>query len=464
MQVRKFEARTMKEALDLVKSQMGPEAIILSAKDNNKSFGLMGGSSVEVTAAITNETLKKKLLAEKKMKEEARLRFQRSSAKDQKQYIEKVFKRAEAPSPTPVARPLTKVPYIDIGDEMAVDHGPVRRPSSNNAPTQRYAAPAPQVPTTYSTSLALTQALTAPPALKSERVEALEVQIQELKTMLDKFNKVPQSFIGAHPGADEGIPYHLSDVYQRLQRRGLNSDLIVKAIRKAQATLGAESSKKSALVEGWIVQHFLKTILVSDQEKNSRYHVFVGSTGQGKTTSLVKFASQLIMKKKKRVAIVSLDTVKVGASDQLKIYAQILNVPFAVVRSAKDWETLEAKLDRVDHILVDAPGFTLKGQGEAQWLKEMLPPVRHGRELHLVQSIVARDEDVMGLAKRYSDLEFDDVIFTRIDESSRQGVMINFQNQFKKPIHSLGLGVQIPEDYELATKERIIDLIFRITG
>lgn len=475
MQVRKFEAKTMKEALDLVKSQMGPEAIILSAKDNNKSFGLMGGSSVEVTAAITNETLKKKLLAEKKMKEEARLRFQKASARDQKQFIEKVFKKVEAPSPTPAAqpssRPLTKVPYIDIFDEMTVDHGPVRRPSNNNAPTQRYATSAAQAPNLRMAPQQSIATYIPPQAapLKTERVETqkvemLETQIQELKSMLDKFNKVPQSFVGAHPGAEEGIPYHLSEVYQRLQRRGINAELIVKAIRKAQATLGSESSKKAPLVEGWIVQHFLKSLMVSDHEQSARYHVFVGSTGQGKTTSLVKFASQLIMRKKKRVAIVSLDTVKVGASDQLKIYAQILNVPFAVIRNAKDWDVLESKLDRVDHILVDAPGFTLKGQGEAQWLKELLPPSKHGRELHLVQSIVARDEDVMGLAERYMELNFNDVIFTRIDESSRQGVMINFQNQFKKPIHSIGLGVQIPEDYELATKERIIDLIFRITG
>ena len=75
MQVRKFEAKTMKEALELVKQHLGPEAIILSAKDNSRGFGLMGERSVEVTAAVSEETLRKKKLAEAKLREDPRTAF-----------------------------------------------------------------------------------------------------------------------------------------------------------------------------------------------------------------------------------------------------------------------------------------------------------------------------------------------------------------------------------------------------
>ncbi|HEY1079416.1 MAG TPA: flagellar biosynthesis protein FlhF, partial [Bdellovibrio sp.] len=68
MQVKKFEARTMKEALEMVKTQMGPDAIILSARDNNKSFGLVGEGSVEITAAVSDETLQKKKFAESRLR------------------------------------------------------------------------------------------------------------------------------------------------------------------------------------------------------------------------------------------------------------------------------------------------------------------------------------------------------------------------------------------------------------
>lgn len=462
MQVRKFEARTMKEALDMVKSQMGPEAIILSAKDNHKGFGLIGGTSVEVTAAITNETLKRKLLAEKKMREEARQRFQRASAKEQRQFIEKAFNRPSSSEKAPIKRPLTATPYIEIGDES---------PGESSSRLEKASVAVQANPRATVEQGGLNQVLESPlPSRvgrankKSERVMALEAQIEELKSMIEKFSRVPQTFIGGHPGADEGIPYHLCEVYQRLLKIGIDQEIVVKAIRKAQSVLGPVSSKKSALVEAWIVQFFMKNLEVNESISNDRYQVFVGSTGQGKTTSLVKMASHLLLKEKKRIAIVSLDTLKVGASDQLKIYAQILNVPFAVVRKPEDWSILESKLDRIDYILVDAPGFTLKEESEKDWLQKMLPPTKWGRRVHWTQSIVARDEDVMGLAERYSQVGFDDVIFTRVDESSRQGMVINFQTRFKKSILAFGTGVRIPEDFQWANKERIIDLIFRITG
>src|SRR6188472_3891956 len=93
MQVKKFEAKTMKEALELVKVHLGPEAIILSAKDSHRGFGLMGERSVEVTAAVSEETLRKKKIAESKLREDLRERFQQIPATKQKEYINKAFDR-----------------------------------------------------------------------------------------------------------------------------------------------------------------------------------------------------------------------------------------------------------------------------------------------------------------------------------------------------------------------------------
>ena len=192
----------------------------------------------------------------------------------------------------------------------------------------------------------------------------------------------------------------------------------------------------------------------------SRYHVFLGSTAQGKTTTLVKLASHLVMKEKRTIAIVSLDTIKVGAADQLKIYAQILNVPFAVVRTPEEWRLLEERVRDVQHILVDCPGFNLKTMEEVEWLKQLLPPSAN-RKIHFVQSALARDEECFEIASRYRMIGFDDVIFTRLDETVQHGLILNFQKQFQTPLHSFGTGTQIPEDFEWASKERVIDFIFK---
>jgi flagellar biosynthesis protein FlhF len=100
---------------------------------------------------------------------------------------------------------------------------------------------------------------------------------------------------------------------------------------------------------------------------------------------------------------------------------------------------------------------------EVEWLKSVLPPAEFDRKIHYVQSAIARDEEAFDLASRYQMVGFHDVIFTRLDESSRQGLILNFQEQFKKPLHSFGLGTRIPEDYEFAFKERVIDFIFKLS-
>src|SRR5580693_8259482 len=93
MQVKKFEAKTMKEALQLVKQELGPEAIILSAKDNKRSFGLAGKGSVEITAAISEKSLQKKKYAENNLPDEAKAKFRTQSAKRQKEFIENTISK-----------------------------------------------------------------------------------------------------------------------------------------------------------------------------------------------------------------------------------------------------------------------------------------------------------------------------------------------------------------------------------
>ncbi len=465
MQVKKFEAKSMKEALELVKVHLGPEAIILSARDTHKGFGLLGEKSVEVTAAVSEETLRKKKIAEARLREDLRSRFQKIPAAQQKDYINKMIQRPAAASRVPelvgagsvsVVKPearaqLKNLRYIDIPDEQPepnqdarVGRERIRRAAemARNASRDILNEPAPQ---------------------RSPEVRALESQVRELKALVERFQKIPQVPLSMHPGAEHGIPFELSSLYQRLIGQGMDVPAVVALLKRAQTELDPATLKKSPLVDAWAVGQLLNLVEVSRSPLEGRYQVFMGSSGQGKTTSLVKLASHLVLKEKKRIAIISLDTVKLGAADQLRIFAQILNVPFAIVRHPSEWQVAEKKLSQAHYILVDCPGFNLRLMSEADWLKTMLPPKDLGRKVHFVQSILARDEETIDVASRYQMIGFDDVIFTRLDESSRQGLMLNFQERFRVPIHSFGTGPRVPEDYEFATKERVVDLMFKLT-
>lgn len=300
-------------------------------------------------------------------------------------------------------------------------------------------------------------------AAASEDVRELESQVRELKNLVEKFQKMPQVPMTMHPGAEQGLSFEVSPAYQKLTQQGINPNAVSKLLKRAQSEMDIESLKRPPMIEAWVVGQLLNTIDVTPDPMMGRYHVFMGTTGQGKTSSLVKFASKLVMQQKRKIAIVSLDTFKVGAADQLRIYAQILNVPFAVVRNPAEWAMAEEKLKGVQYILVDCPGFSLRTMDEADWLKAMLPPASMNRRVHYVQSALARDEDAMDLAQRYQMIGFDDVVFTRLDESSRHGLILNFQERFRAPLHSFGTGPGIPEDYELASKERVVDFLFKLS-
>ena len=118
MQVKKFEARTMKEALEMVKTQLGPDAIILSARDNNKSFGLVGEGSVEITAAVSEETLHRKKFVESRLRVEDKDKLNRSSAKIQKHIIDKMVTKYIDEKEAAAPKKITRTRYIEIDDDV----------------------------------------------------------------------------------------------------------------------------------------------------------------------------------------------------------------------------------------------------------------------------------------------------------------------------------------------------------
>lgn len=465
MQVKKFEARTMKEALEMVKSQLGPDAIILSARDNQKSFGLVGEGSVEITAAVSEETLQKKKFAESRLRGQDLERFSASPARVQKNIINQmVTKYVEKTQP----RPVTSRRYADIEDESggaALESGrqleTLRQMAAQQAREIQQASSQPQRPA------AVVPAAEKAPARKasaeSEEIVALKGEIATLRDVISKFQNIPQAMIGTHPGADYGIPFDLSFLFEKLTSAGISSEITAEILTLAQESIPALKIKNKNLVEAWVARHILETTKVTEAGVPGKVHLFVGPAGSGKTTAMVKMASHLVVNERKTVALLTADTHKVGAADQMRIYAQILNVPFAMIRSASDWSNLVRYLSSVDVVLVDMPGLSLKNPAEIEAVKALMPPAMLNPRVHFVASATAKDADLTDSGRRYSVIGFDDVIFTSLDESVQHGTIYNFMRRFDVPLHGFGVGPRVPEDFETATRERVLDLIFRIT-
>lgn len=461
MQVKKFEARSMKEALEMVKSQLGPDAIILSARDNNKSFGLMGQGSVEITAAVSEETLHKKKFVESRISEKDRVRFQGSSARVQKDIIEKMVQNRLQEQP----KPTTQRRYIEIEDEEKMAAAAAEEASQlriKNAALKAWNSFAEQAWEAPSVKISPGVMKKAVPAQDTAEVASLKNELASLKDLLAKFESVPQQMMGMYPGQTYGFPYELSFMFERLLEAGLQEEYIADILNYVQDVVPIAKLKNKGLIEAWVAKCILETTKINDST-SEKIHTFMGGIGSGKTSQLVKMASHLVVKQNKKVALFTTDTLKVGAAEQLKIYAQILNVPFAVIRSSEDWGKIIKFLAQVDCVLVDCPSLSLKNTEEIQRLRNVLPPSELGVRHHFVVSSMSKDSDTEDLARRYSVIGFDDVIFTALDQSIHHGTVYNFMKRHNCPIHSFGIGSRIPEDFELATKERVLDLILKLT-
>lgn len=527
MRVKKFEAKSMKEALRMIKSELGPEAVILGARENRRGFGLGGDTSFEVTAAVSEPTLQKKNFVESRLRPEDREKFRQANARAQKTMIEKMVEKRVRTLPeafryqsknrmtkphgtmtaslgaagnstdrdidTSIARPTqprprTQINYIDILDDEGSElgAGTAAEAPSKNLPKQ--AASSNQMgspsPALLPSKLSRASQNSAP----ASELDQLREEVRRLQNLLiEKSNgadpsgsnmQQPQSTPIAkgstepiasraqaagsgYPGAKYGLSYDFSATYSRLVQSGMSEGLVAEILRRAMQEIDPIQSKKKSLIDAWVAKWLLMHIGVLERPFAQRMHVFVGPVGSGKTAHLVKVAAQLVIRDKKRVAIVTTDTAKVGAVDQLKIYSQILNVPFAVVRDRADWEIIDRELAHVDFILVDTTGSSLGQLEEIQELKKTLP--KGAKAVHLCLQATMKESDAIETVRRFRAVQPSDLVFSAVDLSVQHGVIATVQLSSGLNLHSFGTGPRIPEDFEIATRERVLDLVFKLS-
>lgn len=464
MQIKKFEARSMKEALEMIKTQLGPDAIILSAKETTKNFGLGGEKSIEITAAYSETVLHNKKVIESKFTAKDRETFQKTSAKNQKQVMQKMIESqiakmnaqvtgsglAQATPSTSTSSAVARLPY-KMTEKRYID-----------IDNEQMAVPAIAVPANPKSQQAAAVTQVVQKAWNDMEVTSLKKEIESLKQVITHFKTMPQSFVHAHPGAEQGIHYGMSQHFQKLVQRGLLPEIAGDIILQAQKQMTPEQQQSRHSVQGWIAKYMLDSIPVV-HETNEQFHLFVGPSGSGKTSSLIKMASDLILNHRKRVALITTDASKVGASEQMKIFSQILNVPFLAMRSQQNWAHVIPHLDQIDHVLVDYPGLNLRSQDELNYLKRMAPPMYKSMRTHLVLSALSKDSDILDCVRRYEAFGFHDVIFSSMDEASLHGNIYNFVRKIPTALFAFGIGPKVPEDFERATPERVVDLILQIT-
>lgn len=426
MRVKTFEAASMQEALNIVKREMGEEAFILSTRTKQKKgpLGMVEEAMIEVTAAVDEN------------------------------------------APPPPQAPPAEAPKPTYGLRPSLPAARMPEPARAQLREPRASQPQPPPPPLDLQPLRreLLEIKGAVEALKEQesRNKTILHELDQMKALLNRIQKQGM------PSAQLQLPTRLLELYGTLVANDVDPMIAMRLCEYTQRALldqGGDEDvdpEKAHLFMRRVIADFIPVASPIQLEPGrTRVAALVGPTGVGKTTTIAKLAAYAKLELKQRVALVTLDTFRMAAVDQLQQYAQILQVPIHVALTIEDLRSaLRFYQDRT-LVLIDTPGHSPRdGEvlGQLRRFLEELPEV----ETHLVLSATTKPRDMAEIAQRFEPLKPGRLVFTKLDETSTFGPILSTLVRVKKPLSYLGTGQEVPQDLELATSRRVADLILPV--
>lgn len=449
MQVKIFEAEDMATGLRMVKDELGPDALIISTRTvKNSKLGLLGKSTLEITAAIDNFPTNSihKPLAKKHHPYQATSTT--SSSQRINYYVDdQIELSASADSSAPRPRTFSHQ-YADAGTPQPSAPEPPRQPQWPRAQTRSVAASA------FSS-----------PSLENKNIMG---EVEDLKNLVRSLaGEVARLQPGNVPLAAKGnsmlasLPQGDNMVSELLAKNGINPEISEIISQFIYNNFTNEDLSDPDNLKRYIVQSIQSMIEVTppfhSDEKQQRI-AFVGPTGVGKTTTLAKLAAAQLSAGSHSVALITIDTYRIAAVEQLKVYGEIMNLPVDVVITPDQLERALLKHRDRDFILIDTAGRSPKDGFSIDELSTFLRPELN-IEKHLVLSATTRESELIDTIERFSTLDIHGTIYTKIDECSQLGALLNVQIQNSKPISCLTNGQRVPEDMLEISPQRIAELI-----
>jgi flagellar biosynthesis protein FlhF len=345
----------MKEVLAQIKTEMGPNAVIVSTRQiRDNSYGLMTKPVVEVTAAVDY-------------------------------------------------------------DEMRVASG---KPTKATPPTS------------------LPDEAGAQPEISAAKfdITAVGSEIIELKGMMQTLLKVNGVEVARE-----------NPLRNTLLEQGLKASLVDLILSK----LGENATPQS-------VKGLLSKVVHANPHMPKQIQIVVGTTGVGKTTTIAKLAARAVLNEGLKVGLVTLDTYRIGAIEQGRIYAKILGVPFVSVTSPEEFKRAVIQFRDKDLVLVDTVGRSAASDEHVVQLKEYCAGVPMAKILAM--PVATRDSEMEKIMRTFAPLGIDRMIFTKADEAVTAGTVLSHNLLYRTPIAYITNGQRVPEDIEPASPEMIISM------
>ena len=295
------------------------------------------------------------------------------------------------------------------------------------------------------------------PAANSAALLGLTQEMTSLKAMVKDL--VTQTRHQQSPN----IPEDLFDYYMQLVGNDVAQELACEIVKSLQKQLRPEHFSQPQIVQEKLAEQLEKLLPTSGpliRKKTAGPHVvaLIGPTGVGKTTTLAKLAANLKLREKHRVGLITMDTYRIAAVDQLKRYADIIGSPLRVVHGADELRDAQQAMSDFDFLLIDTAGRSPNDALKLNELKGLLAAAEPD-EVHLVLSTTASADSMTLAAARFGDVRVDRIIFTKLDEAAHVGVLLNVIRKVNKSLSYITTGQDVPDDIEVGKGRRLAQLI-----
>lgn len=207
-----------------------------------------------------------------------------------------------------------------------------------------------------------------------------------------------------------------------------------------------------------MILKFGKTTRITEAKNRPKIVYFIGPTGVGKTTTIAKIASRFYVEQKKKIALLTTDTYRIVAAEQLKTYADILEVPIRVIYSAEEMEHAFSDFRDCDYILVDTAGHSHYNEEQRQAISQFIHAAddKVEKEVYLVMSATTKYRDMVSIADAYSGVTEYKLIFTKLDETTALGNLFNLRMRTNAELAYVTTGQNVPDDIEPFNPQMVV--------
>lgn len=289
----------------------------------------------------------------------------------------------------------------------------------------------------------------------------IEHKLDNLQSLLEKqFTKSTEKDEFDKPSEEDSSVAFLKLIYNTL----IDNEVAEKYANELLDEIGKIDTQKASvdLLLGNIYQKMIlkfgQPVTIPLGLEKQRVIFFIGPTGVGKTTTIAKLASQLCVNHKKKVVLLTTDTYRIAAAEQLKTYASILNVPFRVIYTEDEMMSAIGDYKDYDYILVDTAGHSQHNADQKDAMAHFLSSVDEtvDKDTYLVVSATTKYRDLLAIADAYSEFTDYKLIFTKLDETTTLGNLFNLCMHTGAAMSYITTGQNVPDDIEVFSPQSTV--------